>query len=88
MGQNIAIGFDFRGNLLHAEVIKLSNGLETEFHVNVLRDKIQGIRAQSFILELVNGKINLLNGNAFHDHELIRTFITKIEEHENISVGS
>ena len=86
MGQIIAIGLDFKGRSLFANVIKLSNDLETEFHVSVLRDKTQGIRAQNFILEVIDGKICLQDGNAFHDHELIRAFITKIEEYENLSV--
>jgi hypothetical protein len=86
MGQIIAIGFNFKGCSLNANVIKLSNGLETEYHVNILRDKFQGIRAQNFILEVIDGKISLQDGNAFHDHELIRAFITKIEEHENLKV--
>ena len=86
MGQIIAIEFDFRGNSLFANVVRLSNGLETEFHVSVLRNKSQGIRAQNFILEVIEGKIHLQDANAFHDHELIRACITKIEEFEKQSV--
>ena len=86
MGQTIAIGFNFKGSSLYANVVKISNGLETEYHVNIHRDKIQGTRAQNFILEVIDGKISLQDGNAFHDHELIRAFITKIEEHEHLKV--
>ena len=86
MGQIIAIEFDFKGSSLFANVIKLSNGLETEFHVSVLRDKTQEIRAQNFVLEIIEGKIILQDANAFHDHELIRACIAKIEEYENLIV--
>jgi len=86
MGQIIPIRLDFKGNLLNANVVKLSNGLETEFHVNILRDKIHGTRTQNFVLELIDGKLSLQDGNAFHDHELIRAFIAKIEEYENLNV--
>jgi len=88
MGQIIAIGFDFKGSSLYANVVKLSNGLDTEFHVSILRDKMQGTRAQNFILEVIDGKISLQDGNAFHDHEMIRAFIAKIEEHEKLNVGT
>ena len=86
MGQVLPIKFDFKGCSLYANVVKLSNGLETEFHVNILRDKIHGTRTQNFILEVIDGKISLQDGNAFQDHELIRAFITKIEEYENLNV--
>ena len=86
MGQIDVIKFDHKGNTLYANVVKLSDGIQTEYHVNVLRDKMQGTRAQNFILEVFNGKISLQDANAFHDHELIRAFISRIEEFEHLNV--
>jgi hypothetical protein len=82
MGRIMVIGFDFNGIYYYANVVKLTNGKDTEYHVNILRDNANAVKAQKFVLELIDGKIILQDPNAFHDHNLIRACIKEIEEYE------
>ena len=85
MGRIMVIGFDFNGIYYYANVVKLTNGKDTEYHVNILRDNTKAIKSQKFVLELIEGKILLQDPNAFHDHNLIRACIKEIEEYEKTS---